>query len=171
MTSSRFATRSWLFAPGDSERKMLEAAVGPADIVILDLEDAVTEAEKPTARAMVADFLAAHPEADRHRLWVRVNPMDGPLVAIDTIHGDFHDLAGLRARAERMRRNQPDTVSSRSPLIQAHTPRAPEAVVSIDVAPQSAAIEWGQRRRSAIEIPVGGAIDTRDECDVVAAQG
>ena len=30
-------TRSWLFAPGDSARKMEKAAGGPADIVILDL--------------------------------------------------------------------------------------------------------------------------------------
>ena len=34
-----FSARSWLFAPGDSERKMEKAAAGPADIVILDLEE------------------------------------------------------------------------------------------------------------------------------------
>ncbi len=52
--------RSWLFAPGDSERKMEKATAGTADIVILDLEDAVAEAEKPRARSMVATFLAAN---------------------------------------------------------------------------------------------------------------
>ena len=35
--------RSSLFAPGDSERKMLKAAEGAADIVLVDLEDAVAE--------------------------------------------------------------------------------------------------------------------------------
>jgi citrate lyase subunit beta/citryl-CoA lyase len=69
--------RSWLFAPGDSEKKTAKAAAGPADVVILDLEDAVAEEAKPTARRMVADFLAAQPDADRARLWVRINPLDG----------------------------------------------------------------------------------------------
>ncbi|NKY25848.1 HpcH/HpaI aldolase/citrate lyase family protein [Nocardia gamkensis] len=70
--------RSWLFAPGDSERKMGKAAAGAADIVILDLEDAVATREKPEARALVAEFLDSCPEPERGRLWVRVNPLDGP---------------------------------------------------------------------------------------------
>lgn len=69
--------RSWLFAPGDSERKMAKALDGPADIVLLDLEDAVLGENKPLARKMVRDFLEAN--ADRRaRIWVRVNPLDGP---------------------------------------------------------------------------------------------
>ncbi len=74
--------RSWLFAPGDSERKMDKAAAGAADVVIFDLEDAVAEAEKPKARASVAAFLAAHPE-NRARLWVRINPLQGPHALLD----------------------------------------------------------------------------------------
>jgi len=42
--------RLLLFAPGDSERKMEKATAGAADIVILDLEDAVAEATKPSRR-------------------------------------------------------------------------------------------------------------------------
>lgn len=68
-------TRSWLFAPGDSERKMTKAADGPADVVLLDLEDAVAPSEKPRARALVAQFLADRSDAER--LWVRINPLDG----------------------------------------------------------------------------------------------
>ena len=75
--------RSWLFAPGDSERKMEKAAAGPADVVLLDLEDAVAEDVKPWARAMISAFLAAQPEPDRSRLWVRVNPLDGPHALAD----------------------------------------------------------------------------------------
>lgn len=71
-----FNARSWLFAPGDSERKMEKAAGGSADVVIFDLEDAVAEAEKPKARGQVAAFLAAQPP-DRSRLWVRINPLQG----------------------------------------------------------------------------------------------
>jgi citrate lyase subunit beta/citryl-CoA lyase len=68
--------RSWLFAPGDSERKMEKATAGAADIVIFDLEDAVAEGEKPKARSMVTAFLKAHPQ-ERARLWVRINPLQG----------------------------------------------------------------------------------------------
>ena len=77
-----FSARSWLFAPGDSERKMEKAAAGAADIVIFDLEDAVATEEKPKARAMVHDFLKA--QAGGHeRLWVRINPLDGPFAVDD----------------------------------------------------------------------------------------
>ena len=74
--------RSWLFAPGDSERKMEKATAGPADIVLLDLEDAVATEEKPKARSSVSAFLAAHPQ-DRSRLWVRINPLQGPHALTD----------------------------------------------------------------------------------------
>jgi citrate lyase subunit beta / citryl-CoA lyase len=76
------SARSWLFAPGDSERKMEKAVAGPADIVLFDLEDAVAETEKPKARSQVATFLAAQP-ADRSRLWVRINPLQGPHAMAD----------------------------------------------------------------------------------------
>jgi citrate lyase subunit beta/citryl-CoA lyase len=69
--------RSWLFAPGDSERKMEKATAGTADIVLLDLEDAVAEGEKPKARSMVSAFLTANAK-QRQRLWVRINPIQGP---------------------------------------------------------------------------------------------
>ncbi len=70
------SARSWLFAPGDSERKMEKAVGGAADIVIFDLEDAVAEAEKAKARSQISAFLAAQPP-DRCRLWVRINPLQG----------------------------------------------------------------------------------------------
>lgn len=75
--------RSWLFAPGDSEKKMTRAAEGPADIVICDLEDAVAESGKLAARTMVHDFLTSHDAEARKRLWVRINPLDGPHTLAD----------------------------------------------------------------------------------------
>lgn len=75
--------RSWLFAPGDSEKKMAKATEGDADIVIFDLEDAVAEDAKPEARKLIANFLSAQDMAARQRLWVRVNPLDGPHTAAD----------------------------------------------------------------------------------------
>jgi citrate lyase subunit beta/citryl-CoA lyase len=74
--------RSWLFAPGDSDKKMEKARASAADIVILDLEDAVAEPEKPAARKSVVDFLKAHP-ADAARLWVRINPVQTELALAD----------------------------------------------------------------------------------------
>lgn len=83
-----FGARSWLFAPGDSERKMEKAAAGAADIVIFDLEDAVAEEAKPAARSMVSSFLKSHrgsesAQRDRSALWVRINPLQGPHALAD----------------------------------------------------------------------------------------
>ncbi|EJU14681.1 CoA ester lyase [Novosphingobium resinovorum] len=74
--------RSWLFAPGDSERKMTKAMEGEADIVLIDLEDAVAPDAKAAARPLVHDFIKANPE-QRARLWVRINPFDGPHTLAD----------------------------------------------------------------------------------------
>jgi len=74
--------RSWLFAPGDSERKMAKAIEGDADIVLFDLEDAVVAENKLLARSMVNAVLRANP-AEQARMWVRINPLDGPYALAD----------------------------------------------------------------------------------------
>ena len=51
--------RSWLFAPGDSEKKMAKAIASDADIALIDLEDSVVPDRKAEARKMVADAIAA----------------------------------------------------------------------------------------------------------------
>ncbi|MCJ2178316.1 HpcH/HpaI aldolase/citrate lyase family protein [Novosphingobium album (ex Hu et al. 2023)] len=76
------SARSWLFAPGDSEKKMQKAMEGEADIVLIDLEDAVAPDNKANARPMVHDFIKSNPD-QRHRLWVRINPLDGPYTLLD----------------------------------------------------------------------------------------
>lgn len=81
-TTEGCSARSWLFAPGDSERKMEKAIAGAADIVLLDLEDAVAATEKPRARSQAAALLADQPP-DRSRLWVRINPLQGPHALAD----------------------------------------------------------------------------------------
>ncbi|TQS43347.1 HpcH/HpaI aldolase/citrate lyase family protein [Cryptosporangium phraense] len=75
--------RSWLFAPGDSPRKMVKADASPADVVLFDLEDAVAEDVKPKARHQVAEFLQDAAPAARERLWVRINPLQGPHALAD----------------------------------------------------------------------------------------
>ncbi|MGX1305566.1 citrate lyase subunit beta/citryl-CoA lyase [Amorphus suaedae] len=49
--------RSWLFVPGDSERKLARALIAGADALILDLEDSVAPEAKDAARARVCAFL------------------------------------------------------------------------------------------------------------------
>jgi citrate lyase subunit beta/citryl-CoA lyase len=81
-THEPISARSWLFAPGDSAKKMGKAIDSAADIVLIDLEDAVATENKALARGMVHDFIAAHPD-QRARLWVRINPFDGPYTLAD----------------------------------------------------------------------------------------
>lgn len=69
--------RSFLFIPGDSDRKLAKADESGADAVIIDLEDAVAPAYKEAARETTAAFLAERPPSKRGpQLWVRVNPLD-----------------------------------------------------------------------------------------------
>jgi citrate lyase subunit beta / citryl-CoA lyase len=74
--------RSWLFAPGDSEKKMTKAVASNADIALFDLEDAVAAENKPLARQLVRSVLSAN-ASERARLWVRINPFDGPHTLAD----------------------------------------------------------------------------------------
>ena len=71
--------RSWLFVPGDSERKLAKGQENAADALILDLEDSVSDDRQEIARVMVRDYLKAHPDRSRRQLWVRVNPLDTEL--------------------------------------------------------------------------------------------
>lgn len=69
--------RSWLFIPGDSEKKLGKADGSGADAVIIDLEDAVAGPNKDAARVLAAAFLGERPTVTRtSQLWVRVNPFD-----------------------------------------------------------------------------------------------
>jgi citrate lyase subunit beta/citryl-CoA lyase len=71
--------RSFLFVPGDSDKKLAKGAGSGADALILDLEDSVAPARKVLARDMVRDYLAA-PRSGPAELWVRMNPLaDGGL--------------------------------------------------------------------------------------------
>jgi len=66
--------RSFLFAPGDSVRKLEKALTVGADAVIADLEDSIAPDGKETARRVTAEFLqAVRGKAGRPRLFVRIN--------------------------------------------------------------------------------------------------
>ncbi|MBC7155117.1 MAG: CoA ester lyase [Rhodobacteraceae bacterium] len=76
--------RSFLFIPGDSEKKLTKGAGSGADALILDLEDSVAPDRKSIARAMVIDYLAGARQGPE--LWVRINPLD---------EGGVEDLVAL----------------------------------------------------------------------------
>jgi len=64
--------RSWLFVPGDSEKKILKALESDADAVIFDLEDSVVPDRKKVAR----EILKTLPKrSNGPQWWLRVNPL------------------------------------------------------------------------------------------------
>ncbi len=67
--------RSFLFVPGDSERKLVKGAASGADALVLDLEDSVPADRIEIARGMVREYLEAPRDRQSTRLWVRINPL------------------------------------------------------------------------------------------------
>ena len=75
--------RSLLFVPADSERKLARGPQSGADALILDLEDSVVPANRPSARARARAFLDATGSAGFRR-YVRINPLASG-VALDDL--------------------------------------------------------------------------------------
>ena len=55
-------TRSWLFTPGTRPDRFAKAAEIGADVLIIDLEDAVAPDDKPGARETALDFASQRKE-------------------------------------------------------------------------------------------------------------
>ncbi len=165
--------RSWLFAPGDSERKMEKATAGAADIVLLDLEDAVAEGEKPKARSMVSAFLTANAK-HRERLWIRINPIQGPhaladLAAVVPAGAGGIMLPKPRGRADAELLGHYLTAleaaagiapgATKAILLVTETPESMLATGSYAGVPRVAALTWGAEDLATAL----GAIDNRGE--------
>jgi citrate lyase subunit beta/citryl-CoA lyase len=73
-------SRSYLFVPADSERKLSKAADAGADALILDLEDSVAAAARPAARELARRCLQQDRSGD---VWVRINPLDTDDAMVD----------------------------------------------------------------------------------------
>jgi citrate lyase subunit beta/citryl-CoA lyase len=86
--------RSLLFVPGDSERKFAKGRAAGADVLILDMEDAVAPSMKEAARGMIAGWLS-EADAVEASLFVRVNPLDTGLTADDLAAVVRPGLAGI----------------------------------------------------------------------------
>ncbi|MDE8652428.1 HpcH/HpaI aldolase/citrate lyase family protein [Novosphingobium album (ex Liu et al. 2023)] len=87
----RIPVRSFLFVPGDSEKKLGKARESAADALVLDLEDSVAAGRKPEARRMVAEYLRSGAVRPGLELWVRINPLRG-----DHVLEDLSAIVGAR---------------------------------------------------------------------------
>ncbi|MFE9018199.1 HpcH/HpaI aldolase/citrate lyase family protein [Streptomyces sp. NPDC007808] len=71
---------TWLYAPGDRPKVVAKALTAGADVVVVDLEDAVAPDRKDYARAATAELLSTPHPVPVH---VRVNALDTPPAAAD----------------------------------------------------------------------------------------
>lgn len=166
--------RSWLFVPGDSEKKADKAAGSGADVLIFDLEDSVAAERKDEARAMVSGRVRAATGRQRGCV-VRVNPFDGGRTAgdldavvrpgLDAVllpkAEGGHDVARLAAELDRC-----EAATGMSPasvkivVIATETPAAVFALSSYAPPdPRLIALTWGAEDLAAAV----GASANRDE--------
>ncbi|MGW3419915.1 HpcH/HpaI aldolase/citrate lyase family protein [Streptomyces phaeochromogenes] len=82
---------TWLYVPGDRPEVVAKALVAGADVVVVDLEDAVAPERKEYARAATADLLSG-PSPLPVPVHVRVNALDSPEST-----ADLRTLAALPA--------------------------------------------------------------------------
>lgn len=85
--------RSFLFVPGNRPERFDKALASSADMVVIDLEDAVPHEEKAKARVAVAAWLAQASSRSLRRSAVRINP---PSTAAGS--RDFEWLASIAPR-------------------------------------------------------------------------
>ena len=164
--------RSLLFVPGDSDKKFEKAKNSAADLLLIDLEDAVAESAKPDARIMVHDNLKAFTGVNRP--WVRINPIDTPHALPDLAAIVRARPGGIMLPKVRDRRDVERLDAYLSALeVQAGVPEGeirviivatetPEGLFSIGDykgAPRLAAMTWG-----AEDIATAmGALNNRDD--------
>jgi citrate lyase subunit beta/citryl-CoA lyase len=93
--------RSLLFVPGDRPERFGKAHDSGADVVIIDLEDAVSPAHKTSARRSVSDWLTAG-----HRAMVRVNATD-----TSWFEDDLAMVCAVRSHAVMLPKAEPTAIS------------------------------------------------------------
>lgn len=93
-TAARHTPLTWLYVPGDRPERVAKALVAGADVVLVDLEDAVPADGKDYARSATAELLSSPTPVTVH---VRMNALDSPYAGADlaALAGLPH-LAGLR---------------------------------------------------------------------------
>jgi citrate lyase subunit beta / citryl-CoA lyase len=139
--------RSLLFVPGDRPERFDKALSSGADAVILDLEDSVSEQNKPLARDAVHKFFL-HRAADATVI-VRINPLASPAFRDDlAVLADIIPSAIMLPKAEGAAsvRRLTRRLSSAIPILPIAT-ETPAAIFEIgsyrDVAPLLCGLTWG----------------------------
>ena len=147
-------TRSFLFVPADSERKMHKAVDAGADALILDLEDSVAAGARRAARELTREFLVGRDDA-----WVRINAIDTE-DAIEDLHAVMQSApAGIVLPKARSASDVVQLATVLDELEQAHNIESgrtrimpicterPEALFAldgyIDSTPRLAGLSWG----------------------------
>lgn len=125
-----------LFCPGDRPERFAKAMAG-ADMVILDLEDGVSEAEKPLARHALMQVML-----DPGRTIIRINPADteAQVLDLEALEGTPYDIVML-AKTESA--DQVSALSPRFVIALCETPRGALAADAIAACPSTVALMWG----------------------------
>jgi citrate lyase subunit beta/citryl-CoA lyase len=163
-------TRSYLFVPADSEKKLSGAADCGADALILDLEDAVAPTAKDAARQLASQYLG-----DASNVWVRINPINSSDAALDLDAvmpsrptgivlpkpQSGSDVVTLSKRLDELEHQC--GIAAGATRIMALCTETPHALFSlssfVDATPRLEALSWGAEDLSAAI----GARDNRDE--------
>ena len=152
--------RSFLFVPGDSERKLEKARDAGADAVIVDLEDSVTAENRPRARELAREYIDG-----RDDVWLRINPVDSgeaqaDLQAVMPAAPSGIVLPKARSADDAARlATKLDELESRFDIAAGHTrilpicTERPRALFSLDsyvgATPRLAGLTWGAEDLSA----------------------
>ena len=162
--------RSFLFVPGDSERKLEKATGAGADAIIVDLEDSVTADSRPRAREIAREFIDG-----RDDVWLRINPVDSsealadlqavmpaaPSGIVMPKARSADDAARLATRLDELE-SRYDVAPGTTRILPICTER-PRALFSLDsyvgATPRLAGLTWGAEDLSAAL----GARTNRDE--------
>ncbi|MEO3870931.1 CoA ester lyase [Nonomuraea sp. B12E4] len=107
---------TWLYVPGDRPERFAKALASGADVVIIDLEDAVAPARKDEARANAAAYLRDRP-------------------AGSTVHVRINDLATGRGRADL------EAVGDLADAVRVPKVESPETLDAVSGAPAYALLE------------------------------
>ena len=86
--------RSFLYAPANRPDRLAQVATCGADAIVLDLEDAVSAAEKAAAREAVAEFLDRGGDAPALPVFVRVNAGEAAIADLAAL--PLHKVTGIR---------------------------------------------------------------------------
>ena len=126
----------WLFCPADRPERFAKAAAA-ADVVILDLEDGVAEADKPAARKALQET-----PLDPERTVVRLNATDTTEHSrdLDALTGTAYTTVMLSKTESAA---QVDALAPHDVIALLETPRGAVFATEIAAAQRTVALMWG----------------------------